>query len=49
MPIGHGDIDLAALDDAVTRVEPEWLIYEFEGEGPVETLDDAFDVICDLC
>jgi len=49
VPIGHGDIDLAALDDAVTRVKPEWLIYEFEGEDPVETLDDAVDVVRDLC
>jgi len=49
VPVGEGDLDLDAVADAVDRNDSDWLIYEYEGEDPVETLEVAADRTRDLC
>ncbi len=38
VPLGAGDLDAAGVVEAFTGVGGEWLIYEYEGEDPLETL-----------
>jgi len=41
VPVGEGDLDLDGVADAVADNDSEWLIYEYEGEDPIESLDRA--------
>jgi len=41
VPVGEGDLDLDGIADAVADNDSEWLIYEYEGEDPIESLDRA--------
>jgi sugar phosphate isomerase/epimerase len=49
VPVGEGDLDLDAVADAVERNDSDWLVYEYEGEDPVETLDTAAERTRELC
>jgi sugar phosphate isomerase/epimerase len=49
VPVGEGDLDLPAIADAVERNESDWLIYEYEGEDPLDTLERAAERTADLC
>jgi len=40
-PVGEGDLDLDAIAEAVDANDSEWLIYEYEGDDPLATLDRA--------
>jgi len=44
-PVGRGDLDVEACAAATTEAGTEWFIYEYEGEDPLETLDEAADLI----
>jgi sugar phosphate isomerase/epimerase len=48
-PVGEGDLDLDAIADAVDANDSEWLIYEYEGEDPLSTLDRAGSRTKELC
>ncbi|MFB6139068.1 MAG: sugar phosphate isomerase/epimerase family protein [Halosimplex sp.] len=41
VPVGEGDLDLEGVSDAVADNDSEWLIYEYEGEDPLESLERA--------
>jgi len=41
VPVGHGDVDIDACASAASAVGSEWSIYEYEGEDPLETLEEA--------
>jgi sugar phosphate isomerase/epimerase len=49
VPVGEGDLDLDAVADAVATNDSDWLIYEYEGEDPLDTLDVAVERTADLC
>jgi sugar phosphate isomerase/epimerase len=49
VPVGEGDLDLAAVSDAVRGCESEWLVYEYEGEDPLASLPDAAETVRELC
>jgi sugar phosphate isomerase/epimerase len=49
VPVGEGDLDLAAVADAVDGNDSDWLIYEYEGEDPLDTLERAAERTADLC
>jgi sugar phosphate isomerase/epimerase len=44
-PAGEGDLDVEACAKATREVGTEWFIYEYEGEDPLETVEDAADLI----
>lgn len=48
VPIGHGAVDLDGLADAVATAGTEWLIYEYEGADPLDTLEEAATTIREL-
>lgn len=48
-PVGEGDLDLAGIADAVAENDSDWLIYEYEGDDPIATLERAADRTSDLC
>ncbi|RQG99203.1 sugar phosphate isomerase/epimerase family protein [Natrarchaeobius oligotrophus] len=41
VPVGTGDLDLAGCADAFRDCGGEWLIYEWEGDDPLASLEDA--------
>ncbi|WP_123535082.1 sugar phosphate isomerase/epimerase family protein [Halosimplex salinum] len=41
VPVGEGDLDLDAVADAVDENDSEWLIYEYEGANPLDSLERA--------
>ncbi|MFW5956167.1 MAG: sugar phosphate isomerase/epimerase family protein [Halorhabdus sp.] len=49
VPVGQGDLDLEAIGDAVVENDSDWLIYEFEGEDPLATLERSAERTNDLC
>jgi len=49
VPVGEGDLDLPAIADAVDRNDSDWLIYEYEGDDPLDTLERAAERTADLC
>jgi len=49
VPVGEGDLDLDGIAEAVTTNDSEWLIYEYEGADPVETLERAAARTSDCC
>jgi|AntDeeMetagen134_2_1112570.scaffolds.fasta_scaffold08970_2 sugar phosphate isomerase/epimerase len=49
VPVGEGDLDLDGISDAVAENDSDWLVYEYPGEDPLETLDDAAETVRDLC
>ena len=49
VPVGEGDLDLDGVADAVRENDSDWLIYEYEGEEPLETLEEAADTVSELC
>jgi sugar phosphate isomerase/epimerase len=49
VPVGRGDLDLDAIAEAVADNESDWLIYEYEGEDPLASLDDAAAKVRQLC
>ncbi|MCU4801992.1 sugar phosphate isomerase/epimerase [Halobacteria archaeon HArc-gm2] len=49
VPVGEGDLDLDGISDAVTENDSDWLIYEYPGEDPLATLEDAAETVRDLC
>jgi sugar phosphate isomerase/epimerase len=48
-PLGAGDLDLDSIGAAVTDVDPEWLIYEYEGADPLATLERSATRTRALC
>jgi len=48
VPVGRGDLDLDGVADAVADNDSEWLIYEYEGADPLETLGRAGERTNDL-
>ncbi|MFB6074321.1 MAG: sugar phosphate isomerase/epimerase family protein [Haloarculaceae archaeon] len=49
VPVGEGDLDLDAVAEAVADNDSDWLIYEYEGEDPLATLETAAERTNDLC
>ncbi len=49
VPVGEGDLHLDAVAEAVDRNDSDWLIYEYEGEDPLDTLETAAGRTRDLC
>jgi sugar phosphate isomerase/epimerase len=49
VPVGEGDLDLDGIAEAVADNDSDYLIYEFEGEDPLATLDVAAERTNDLC
>ncbi|WP_225332761.1 sugar phosphate isomerase/epimerase family protein [Halomicrobium urmianum] len=49
VPVGEGDLDLDGVADAAATNDSDWIVYEYEGEDPVETLEAAADTVRDLC
>jgi sugar phosphate isomerase/epimerase len=47
-PVGEGDLDLDGAADAVADNDSEWLIYEYEGANPLDSLDRAGERTNDL-
>lgn len=43
VPLGDGDVDIDGCGEAFRSVGGEWLIYEFEGENPIASLQPAAD------
>ena len=41
VPVGEGDLDLDRIAAAVDENDSDWLIYEYEGEDPLATLERA--------
>ncbi|ELZ29255.1 xylose isomerase [Halosimplex carlsbadense 2-9-1] len=41
VPVGEGDLDLDGVADAVADNDSEWLIYEYEGADPLDSLERA--------
>lgn len=39
VPMGEGDLDIEGCADAFADIDGEWLIYEYEGEDPLASLD----------
>jgi sugar phosphate isomerase/epimerase len=48
-PVGEGDLDLTGVADAAAENDSDWIVYEYEGEDPVDTLEDAAEAVRDLC
>ncbi|AGN00076.1 xylose isomerase [Salinarchaeum sp. Harcht-Bsk1] len=48
VPVGDGDVDIDAAAEAFAEIDGEWLIYEYEGDDPLESLDDAAATMRDL-
>ena len=49
VPVGEGDLDLDNVAAAVDENDSDWLIYEFEGEAPLASLEQASERTNDLC
>jgi sugar phosphate isomerase/epimerase len=49
VPVGEGDLDLPAIADAVDRNDSDWLVYEYEGADPLDTLERAAERTAELC
>jgi len=48
VPVGEGDLDVEGVSAAFEEIGGEWLIYEYEGEDPLASLDDAAATMRDL-
>jgi len=48
VPVGEGDLDLDGIADAVADNGSEWLIYEYEGADPLDSLERAAERTDDL-
>jgi sugar phosphate isomerase/epimerase len=48
VPLGEGDVDMRDCADAAREADAEWLVYEYEGEDPLDSLDAAADGMADL-
>lgn len=48
VPVGEGDLPLEECAAAFRENGGEWLIYEYEGEDPLETLDEAAKAVDEL-
>lgn len=49
VPLGEGDLDLEACTERARANDSEWLIYEYEGEDPLASLEDAATTVLDHC
>ena len=49
VPVGEGDLDLEGIASAVAENDSDWLVYEYEGEDPLASLDTAAERTRDLC
>jgi len=49
VPVGEGDLDLDAVEAAAADVGTDWLVYEYEGPDPMDTLDRSAERTSDLC
>ncbi|MFB6087142.1 MAG: sugar phosphate isomerase/epimerase family protein [Haloarculaceae archaeon] len=49
VPVGEGDLDLGGVESAVADNDSDWLVYEYEGEDPLASLDDAAETVRNLC
>jgi len=48
VPLGQGDVDLDACADAAADIGADWYVYEYEGEDPLDTIDDAAQELMNL-
>ncbi|WP_248515293.1 sugar phosphate isomerase/epimerase family protein [Salinarchaeum laminariae] len=48
VPVGSGDVDIEAAAEAFGDIGGEWLIYEYEGDDPLASLEDASATMRDL-
>ena len=48
VPVGTGDLDLEGCAEAFRESGGEWLIYEYEGNHPLDSLEDAAATMNDL-
>jgi len=48
VPLGAGDVDLEACADAAASIGADWYVYEYEGDEPLDTLDDAAQYLLNL-
>ena len=49
VPVGEGDLDVAACAETFRSHGGEWLIYEYEGANPLDSLDEAAQSVRDRC
>ena len=49
VPVGEGDLALDAVAEAVDRNDSDWLVYEYEGADPLDTLERAAERTADRC
>lgn len=49
VPVGEGDLDLDGVTEAVQENDSDWIIYEYEGEDALESLEEAAETVKDLC
>ena len=49
VPVGEGDLDVAACAETFREQGGEWLIYEYEGENPLDSLDEAAATVRENC
>ncbi|AGN02145.1 xylose isomerase [Salinarchaeum sp. Harcht-Bsk1] len=48
VPLGEGDVDLAACAEAAAEIGADWYVYEYEGADPLTTIDDAAQKLMNL-
>lgn len=49
VPIGEGDLDLDGIAASIDENDSDWVVYEYEGDDPQDSLDMAADRTNDLC
>lgn len=48
VPVGRGDLDIESCASTFSEIGGEWLIYEYEGEDALESLEEVASTMAEL-